>query len=54
MAADGRDYERTAIMQWLKTGHTISPVTNEPLSHPGLTSNNGLRKAIQKWQAGEH
>ena len=51
-AADGHNYERAAILQWLQTGHTISPVENQPLSHPGLTSNTSLRKAIQAWQAG--
>ena len=53
MAADGYTYEKAAIVEWLKTGHTISPIANEPLSHPGLTSNHGLRKSIQKWQT-EH
>ena len=53
MAADGYTYERAAITEWLKTGHTISPIANEPLAHPGLTSNHGLRKSIGKWQS-EH
>lgn len=50
LAADGFSYERSAILQWLQLGHTTSPMTNEPLQHPGLTSNRALRAAIQQWK----
>ncbi|CAL8467465.1 g7003 [Coccomyxa elongata] len=51
LAADGFSYERSAILQWLQLGHTTSPMTNQPLEHPGLTSNRALRAAIQQWKS---
>jgi hypothetical protein len=45
MAADGSTYDRKAIEMWLSKNNT-SPVTNLPLSHPGLTPNNTLRSLI--------
>lgn len=51
LAADGYSYERSAILQWLQLGHTTSPMTNQPLEHPGLTSNRALRAAIQQWKS---
>ena len=51
LAGDGYTYERSAILQWLQLGHTTSPMTNQPLEHPGLTSNRALRAAIQQWKS---
>ena len=51
LAADGFSYERSAILQWLQLGHTTSPMTNQPLQHPGLTNNRALRAAIQQWKS---
>ncbi|KAK9819484.1 hypothetical protein WJX81_005966 [Elliptochloris bilobata] len=45
VAADGFTYERSAIMQWLQLGHVTSPMTNQPLPHPGLTPNRALNGA---------
>ncbi len=41
-APDGRNYERTAIVAWLKT-HGTSPITLEPMKVEQLITNYGLR-----------
>ena len=46
IAADGHSYEEAAILQWLKTGHKTSPLTNIKLNHAALTPNFALKKAI--------
>ena len=50
IAADGYTYERAPMLKWLQTGHTVSPMTNEQLAHPGLTPNHALRSAVRQWQ----
>lgn len=54
VAGDGFTYERGAIMAWLRSGATVSPMTGQPLPHPGLTPNNTLRSAINAFQAKAH
>jgi len=49
-AADGVTYERAAILNWLQTGHTVSPVTGSPLAHPGLKPNAALADAIRRFK----
>ena len=49
-AADGVTYERAAILHWLQTGQTVSPVTGRPLAHPGLTPNRALADAIARFK----
>ena len=36
--------------QWLQLGHVTSPMTNQPLPHPGLTPNRALKSAIMQWR----
>ena len=48
VTADGQSYERYAIEQWLRHS-TLSPLTNEPLSHLALTPNMALRRLIREW-----
>ena len=48
LAADGHTYERRAIEEWLSTGHSTSPVTNEPLPHRMLTPNHMVRSLCQQ------
>ena len=50
IAADGYTYERAPMLGWLQSGHTVSPMTNEQLAHPGLTPNHALRSAVRQWQ----
>ena len=50
VAADGVTYERAAILHWLSTGHTVSPVTGRPLAHPGLSPNRALADAIARFK----
>ncbi len=54
VAADGYTYERGAILTWLQSGQIVSPMTGQPLPHPGLTPNNTLRSAIYGFQAQAH
>lgn len=49
MAADGFNYERSAIQEWFST-HDTSPMSNEVLPHKNLIPNHGLRSAIQDWR----
>eukprot|EP00884_Botryococcus_braunii_P004252 jgi/Botrbrau1/13828/Bobra.0056s0070.2 len=51
VAADGYTYDRGAILTWLRSGATVSPLTGQVLPHPGLTPNNTLRSAINAFQA---
>lgn len=48
IASDGQTYDRTSIVEWLKT-RQISPLTNLPITTAGLVSNFALRAAIQRW-----
>ena len=50
VTADGQSYERYAIEQWLRHS-TLSPLTNEPLTHLNLTPNMALRRLIREWIA---
>lgn len=44
--ADGATYERRAIETWLSSGHTTSPITNEPLPELVLVPNKMARSLI--------
>ena len=37
MAADGHSYEKSAILEWLRGGNKLSPMTGENLSHTNVT-----------------
>ena len=47
VAADGFTYEKDAIEQWIKDGHTNSPLTGEPLSTTDLIPNNAIKSIIK-------
>jgi TPR repeat protein len=51
VVADGRSYERTAIEEWFRKGHSTSPMTNEKLPHRTLIPNINLRNLIQDFIA---
>jgi hypothetical protein len=51
VAADGFSYSRSAIRQWLDSGHDTSPMTNLRLSHKQLTPNYTLRSVALEWSA---
>lgn len=46
----GQSYERSAIIEWLKSGHHSCPLTRQPLTLQGLVTNHQLRHAILLWQ----
>ena len=45
IAADGRTYERAAMVEWLQH-HSTSPVTGEELLHKRLVPNMAAKLAI--------
>jgi len=47
--ADGRSYERAAIMKWLE-GSKRSPMTGETLDHCSVVANVNLRNVIVDWR----
>ncbi|XP_074308532.1 putative U-box domain-containing protein 50 isoform X1 [Silene latifolia] len=51
IAADGHSYELEAIEEWLRMGHTTSPVTNQKFNHKHLIPNNNLRFLIEDWRS---
>mmetsp|Transcript_14225 Transcript_14225/g.35936 ORF Transcript_14225/g.35936 Transcript_14225/m.35936 type:complete len:872 (-) Transcript_14225:361-2976(-) len=53
VAADGYSYEGSAIEEWLRSGHSSSPMTNAPLAHQQLTPNFTMRSAIAQWKQAE-
>ncbi|CAE8624996.1 unnamed protein product [Polarella glacialis] len=50
VAGDGSSYERSAIEEWFRRGHRLSPTTNLRLPHINLIPNITLRKVIQSLQ----
>ncbi|XP_019185661.1 PREDICTED: putative U-box domain-containing protein 50 isoform X2 [Ipomoea nil] len=50
IAADGFSYELEAIEEWLRTGCSMSPMTNLELKHKLLTPNHNLRSLIHEWE----
>lgn len=50
VAADGRTYERAAITDWLSS-HDTSPLTNLPLEHKDLRTNDALLAMLSKFHA---
>uniref|UniRef100_A0A0D9XM86 RING-type E3 ubiquitin transferase n=1 Tax=Leersia perrieri TaxID=77586 RepID=A0A0D9XM86_9ORYZ len=47
IAADGFTYETDAIRGWIDGGHSVSPVTGQPLQHYEIIPNLSLRSVIQ-------
>jgi len=45
-AADGYTYERSAIMEWFRSGKVSSPMTNTQLDPALMIPNNTLKAAI--------
>ena len=48
VAADGHTYERAQIDEWLRK-HDTSPLTNAVLAHKKLTTNEIVRRMVQKF-----
>ena len=46
LASDGHTYERTAIQQWIDTGHQNSPISREPLQINFIKPNIAMRRII--------
>lgn len=49
VASDGYSYEKSAILKWISTGNTTSPMTNEPLTDLNLVPNKTLSLLIRKY-----
>lgn len=52
ICADGRSYERAAILRWLQTSNK-SPMTGETLPHTNVIPNVNLKALIQDWKETE-
>eukprot|EP00746_Dinoflagellata_sp_MGD_P166006 gnl/MRDRNA2_/MRDRNA2_95617_c0_seq1.p1 gnl/MRDRNA2_/MRDRNA2_95617_c0~~gnl/MRDRNA2_/MRDRNA2_95617_c0_seq1.p1 ORF type:complete len:561 (+),score=108.39 gnl/MRDRNA2_/MRDRNA2_95617_c0_seq1:72-1754(+) len=52
ICADGRSYERVAILKWLQTSNK-SPMTGESLPHTNVIPNVNLKALIQDWRETE-
>jgi hypothetical protein len=50
-AEDGHTYERAAIMQCLRHGHGISPMTRVTISSVGLRPNYAIKSQIEEWKS---
>lgn len=50
MTRAGHNFERQAILSWLRTGHDTCPLTRTPLSYNQLIPNSNLRTRVEKWK----
>jgi hypothetical protein len=48
IGSDGRSYERSAILQWLRT-NPHSPITRQPMNASSLKPNYALKSAIERY-----
>ena len=46
---DGHSFERSAIEDWLNSGHSISPLNQRPMRKSELAANRALRNAIEEY-----
>jgi hypothetical protein len=49
MTRAGTNFERTAILSWLKKGSGVCPMTRNPLSPSGIVPNKALEHRIKIW-----
>ncbi|ELU10109.1 hypothetical protein CAPTEDRAFT_93086 [Capitella teleta] len=49
MASDGYTYEREAIISWINSGQSNSPMTNAPLLTSDLTPNRSLKMLVSRF-----
>jgi hypothetical protein len=50
-AEDGHTYEKAAIMQCLRHGHGISPMTRVAISEKGIRPNFAIKSQIEEWKS---
>ncbi|CAB9497140.1 Putative E3 ubiquitin-protein ligase LIN [Seminavis robusta] len=50
MSKYGQSFERSEILQWLKSGHGVCPLSRRPLSLQDLVTNHALRLKISEWR----
>lgn len=50
VAADGHSYEKEAILEWLRKGKRISPLTGENLKFDTVIHNFALKKIIDSYR----
>lgn len=50
MSKYGNSFERSEILEWLKAGHGVCPLSRRPLSLQDLVTNHGLRMRIAEWR----
>jgi len=46
----GQSFERNAILEWLRMGHDVCPLSRRPLQLQDLVTNHGLRMKIEEWR----
>lgn len=54
MTRSGHNYERKAILTWLKEQNNTCPMTRNTLTVKDLVSNRALRAVIQAWCVANH
>jgi hypothetical protein len=52
MSRDGKNFERTAILDWLNRGNLNCPLTRQPLKASLLAPNVNLKRSIKRWKKG--
>lgn len=44
------NFERTAVMEWLRAGHSCCPISRKPLAAADLLPNHTLAERIERWK----
>ena len=50
MSKNGVNYERKAILEWIRSGHKACPLTRETITESSLYPNRSLREEILEWR----
>lgn len=50
MSRYGQSFERSEILQWLRAGHGVCPLSRRPLSLQDLVTNHALKTKIAEWR----
>ena len=50
MSKYGQSFERSEILQWLKSGHGVCPLSRRPLKLQDLVTNHALKLRISQWR----
>lgn len=50
MTKYGQSYERSALLEWLQSGHGVCPLSRRPLHLQDIVTNHGLRMKVEEWR----